>query len=364
MSVRSVKDAVRAVTIQDNRLDKADAQKILDAAGGSVSEGEANAIREALSSSTYEVAGDARTMLRSALSDIASMRRYADDQNRSVSRRAGALAAEEKEILTPGTTTKSFGGSVVPEAVKAVLNTALDAGAVAYDVAELDPEPTKDEKGEGFTVTGKWSPYPQEIRASGSMSFAHTEITPQKLDDDMATEQTFKIQKGIKSETVTDRRTGQTTTIQTVEYETVTRKGTGSITSQYDEASHPDTMARARNGDKWASNFAILADGSVHALPASRRTASEPGLILTNPSLARGKRMLFNGHITIRDGVVTSVGMSGRLQKMAAEGDAKFVNPLPILEAWGFKIAPNLRLNFEGSGEDPSIDAQTHVIGD
>jgi hypothetical protein len=364
MSVRSVKDAVRAVTINDNRLDKADAQKILDAAGGSVSEGEANAIRESLQSSSYEVAGDARQLIQSSLSDINSMRRHAEQQNRTVSRRAVSLESEEKSILEPGAATKSFGGSPVPEAVKAIVNTALAAGAVAYDVAELDAEPAKDDHGDGFTVTGKWSPYPQEIRASGSMSFSHTELTPEKLQKDMETEQTFKIQKGIKSETVTDRRSGQTQTIQTVEYETVTRKGTGSITSQYDEASHPDTMARARNGDKWASNFGILADGSFHALPASRRTASEPGLILTNPSLARGKRMLFNGHITIQNGVVTSIGMSGRLQKMAADGDAKFVNPLPLLEAWGFKISPNLRLNFEGSGPDPKIDANTHAIGD
>jgi hypothetical protein len=363
MSVRSVKDAVRAVTINDNRLDKADAQKILDAAGGSVSEGEANAIRESLQASTYEVASDARQLLQSALSDITSMRRHAEQQNRTVNRRAATLGAEEKAILEPGAATKSFGGSPVPEAVKAIVNTALAAGAVAYDVAELSPEPTKDDAGDGYTVSGKWSPYPQEIGASGSMSFSHTEITPEKLQKDMETEQTFKIQKGVKSETVTDRRTGQTRTIQTVEYETVTRKGTGSITSQYDEASHSDTMARARNGDKWASNFAILADGSFHALPASRRTASQPGLILTNPSLARGKRMLFNGHITIRNGEVTSIGMSGRLHKMAAEGDAKFVNPLPLLEAWGFKISPQLRLNFEGTGARPNVDPNTHVIG-
>ena len=117
------------------------------------------------------------------------------------------------------------------------------------------------------------------------------------------------------------------------------------------------------NAVSLANNFAILADGSLHCLPVTRRNEAAPGRILTNPSLARGKRMLFNGHISVNDGVVTSIGMSGRIHKLATEGDAKFVNPIPILEAWGFEMSPNLTLRFEGSRAAPPVDANTHVIG-
>ncbi len=72
--------------------------------------------------------------------------------------------------------------------------------------------------------------------------------------------------------------------------------------------------------------MAILADGTLHCLPAARR--SEPqDVILTNPALSRGKNMLFNGHITANNGVITSIEMSGRLSKMAAEGGSTLSTP-------------------------------------
>ena len=89
-----------------------------------------------------------------------------------------------------------------------------------------------------------------------------------------------------------------------------------------------------------------------------RRTELQPGLILTNPSLARGQRMLFNGHIRVQAGVITYVGMSGRLSKLAAKGEHKFVDPIPLLKAQGFKMAPGLQVTFEGDykGKRPVVN--------
>jgi hypothetical protein len=84
----------------------------------------------------------------------------------------------------------------------------------------------------------------------------------------------------------------------------------------------------------------------VHAVPASRRSKGDPGLILTTASLARGKQMLFNGHIHMDKGVVTYVGMSGRLGKQAEDG-MKFADPIEIIKAWGFKTAPGLKVTQE-----------------
>ena len=58
--------------------------------------------------------------------------------------------------------------------------------------------------------------------------------------------------------------------------------------------------------------------------------------------------MLFNGHLHMEKGVVTYVGMSGRLCKLQEKGEAKFVDPVKLLEAWGFKMAPGLKVTNEG----------------
>jgi hypothetical protein len=154
----------------------------------------------------------------------------------------------------------------------------------------------------------------------------------------METVQSFNVLKGYK--TVNGN--------QVAEFQKVSMKGNGRITELYDEASWPDTTARGQGGQKHASNFAILADGSLHCVPASRRSSAEPWRILTTASLARGKQMLFNGHLHMENGVVTYVGMSGRLCKQQAKGEAKFVDPVEIIKAWGFQVAPGLKVTPEG----------------
>ncbi|MBI5495416.1 MAG: hypothetical protein HY904_10360 [Deltaproteobacteria bacterium] len=357
----NIQNTLRSVT-QDGTLDKTDAEKLLGAAGSTVSAREEKDLKAASQGSGFTVTAEARQFLATNLRDIASLRRQAEQQNAMVARRQPALAAQEQARLDPTKATRTLGGTPIPDDVKKLINTALAAGAVAYDVAELG-NPAKDDHGEGFTITGKWTPYPQEIAPGGNMAFDYTEVTPQKLQDDMEKSTTYTRIKGYKSETQRDMRTGETHTFQVAEYEKVTGKGTGDIMAHYDEATHPDQYARGTNNQKWANNYAILADGSLHCLPAARRNPGEPGLILTNPSLARGQRMLANGHIEVRGGVVTSIGISGRIQKLAQDGDAKFLDPVPLLKAWGFKIAPDVKVTFEGGGPDPKIDPNTHVIG-
>ena len=82
-------------------------------------------------------------------------------------------------------------------------------------------------------------------------------------------------------------------------------------------------------------------------VPASRRTSAEPWRILTTASLGRDKQMLVNGHLHMENGVVTYVGMSGRLCKQQDKG-AKFVDPIALIKAWGFKTAPGLSVTNEG----------------
>src|SRR4051812_45909979 len=69
------------------------------------------------------------------------------------------------------------GGALIPQAVKDVISTALKTGALAYDVRET--------KNNGEF---KWTPYGVTATApnSSSMSFAYTEVTPQKIAADVA----------------------------------------------------------------------------------------------------------------------------------------------------------------------------------
>ncbi len=169
------------------------------------------------------------------------------------------------------------------------------------------------------------------------MAFDYTELTPQKIDADLSTTQTWQEQDSYKTVGGNQEAT----------FKSVTGKPNGRITELYDEASWSETKARGPGGQKYASNFAILADGSVHCVPASRRTNAEPWRILTTASLARGKQMAFNGHLHMENGVVTYVGQSGRLGKLQEKGDAKFVDPVEVLKAWGFKLAPGLKVTQE-----------------
>lgn len=337
MSVRDVKNAFQQVT-RDRKIDAKDVDTILTSAGN-ISRDEQAAIKTEADKFAGMMDPDAKRKLQTKLGEVDELRSYASQVNRRVEMSASRLSAEAESLLEAGRATKSFGGSPIPEAVKAVVTEALKGGAIAYDVRELKPDPVYDTShGEPeMTIEGKYNPYSQESKAVDSLAFSHTELTPEKIAHDMATEQTVSVLKGYSG-------SGQSAV---AEFETVKLKGSGDITALYDEARWPDTMARGRGGQKHASNFAILADGSLHAVPASRRSKGNPGLILTTASLARGKQMLFNGHIEMKAGVVTYVGMSGRLCKQQESG-TKFADPIAILKAWGFQVKPGLTVTNEG----------------
>lgn len=337
MAVSDVKNAFRTAAA-DRTITAKEVDTILTSAGN-ISVEEEQALRAEADKYAGQLAPDAAVKLREKLGEIAQVRSYATNVNRRVEIDKARLGAEVTQLHTPGAATKTFGGSAIPEAVKQVVRDALAGGAIAYDVRELRPDPVYDTShGEGqVTVEGKFNPYSQSQRAVDTMAFDYTELTPEKIAHDMNTPQTFNVLKGY-------RREG---TNQVAEFEQVTMKGNGRITELYDEASWSDTRARGRGGQKYASNFAILADGSVHAVPASRRTAGDPGRILTTASLGRDKQMLFNGHLRMEAGVVTYVGLSGRLCKLQERGE-KFVDPVALLKAWGFQTAPGLKVTNEG----------------
>ncbi|MCC6337254.1 MAG: hypothetical protein IT380_25075 [Myxococcales bacterium] len=336
MSVRDVKNAFSQVTM-DRRIDSRDVDTILTSAG-SISKEEQAAIKQEADKFAGMMDPAAKRKLQSKLGEVDDLRAWAAQQNRRVQVSASRLSGEAEKLLAPGVATKSFGGSEIPEAVKQVVTDALKGGAIAYDVRELKPDPVYDTShGEPeMTVEGKFNPYSQQSKATDSLAFSHTELTPKKIADDMNTPQTLNVLKGYKG----SRQDA------VAEFEKVTIKGNGRITELYDEAHWPDTLARGPGGQKYASNFAILADGSVHAVPASRRSKGDPGLILTTASLGRGKQMLFNGHLHMENGVVNYVGMSGRLGKLKEDG-AKFVDPVAILKAWGFQVTPGLTVTQE-----------------
>lgn len=333
MSVRDVKNAFQRVA-QDRKIDAKDVDTILSSAG-SISKDEQAAIKAEADKFAGMMDPGAKTKLREKLGEIDGLRSQAASNNRQVQISASRLSAEAGKLLTVGTDTKSFGGSKIPDAVKNLVNEQLKNGAIAYDVRELKPDPIYDTShGEPeMTIEGKFNPYSQESAARDSLAFTNTELTPAKVEHDMNTVQTFNVITGVKNDQAT--------------YEKVTQKGNGRITELYDEASHSDTFARGRGGQKYASNFAVLADGSFHAVPASRRSNANPGLILTTASLARGKQMLFNGHIHMENGVVTYIGMSGRLCKLQEDG-TKFVDAVALVKAWGFKTSPGLKVTNEG----------------
>jgi hypothetical protein len=334
MSVSDVKGAFQRVTT-DRKIDVKDVDTILESAG-SISKEEQKAIKAEADKFAGMMEPAAKKKLQTKLGEIDSLRRDAAEVNRDVKASAAKLSSEAGKLLTVGTATKSFGGSPIPDAVKNAVNNQLENGATAYDVRELKPDPVYDTShGEPeLTVEGKFNPYSQESNAADSLAFKHTELTPAKFAEDMNTVQTFNVITGVKDNRAT--------------YEKVSMKGSGNITELYDEASHSDSFARGPGGQKYASNFAILADGSLHAVPAARRSKADPGLILTTASLARGKQMLFNGHIHMEKGVVTYVGMSGRLCKQQEKEGMKFVDPVEIIKAWGFPTAPGLKVTNEG----------------
>lgn len=330
MSVTSVRSVFERVAA-DGVVDAEDINAVLTEAG-SINAGEEKELKRL--ADQFDVAMNAQTKgkLKASLREIASLRKEAAARNQEVQLLQTGLTQEVQALVTPGAATHTFGGTLIPEAVKQVVGA---SGGLSYDVRELKPDPVYDtSEGPGeLTLAGKYNPYAQEQAATDSMAFGYTELTPEKIADDMNTVQQFNVVNGYQNNEAV--------------FELVSMKGNGRITELYDEASWSDTFARGPGGQKYASNFAILADGSVHAVPASRRSAAEPWRILTTASLGRGKQMLFNGHLHMEQGVVTYVGMSGRLCKLQQDG-AIFVDPVKVLKAWGFKLAPGLAVTNEG----------------
>jgi hypothetical protein len=335
MSVRDVKESFARITA-DRKIDVKDVDTVLQSAG-SISLDEEKAIKAEADKFAGMMEPGAAEKLREKLGEVGSLRRQAAQINKSVETMAPKLTAEAHDKLKVGVPTKSFGGTQIPDAVKKAVTDAMTKGAVAYDVREMKGDPVYDSShgDPEMIIDGKFNPYGQDQQAVDSMAFGHTELTPAKIEADMNTTTTWQELAGYSP----DQKEAK--------FKSVTGKGNGKITELYDEATWPETFGRGPGGQKYASNFAILADGSVHAVPASRRTAAEPWRILTTASLGRGKQMLFNGHIHMDKGVVTYVGMSGRLGKLQEKGEAKFVDPVEILKAWGFKMAPGLKVTNE-----------------
>jgi hypothetical protein len=325
--------------VADGDLSAADVDALLAAAGARVNAAEGGTILGLLDKKVgdlpeYAVTDEARDRLVNAA-------RLLDLQSAS------------REAVEAG---KTYAGTEPPRSVQEVLARARLNGAVAYDVTETNAD------GEGV-----YSDYPSLTPATENMRFSWTEVTPAALEADKNDTRPHLRLAGVERVTIDGDE------VSLVRYR-VSEGGSGSISAAYDEAYHPvrgwgeglrvrlgypewmrawsaDAVreARSTSGDRWASNCAILADGSIHCLPAARRHSATPGLILTNPALARGRQVLWNGHLTARAGVITSVGTSGRISKRAAEGRDVFVNPLPLLKAWGFEVAPGLQVRSEHS---------------
>lgn len=323
--------------VADGDLGAADIDALLAAAGARVNAAEGGTIlaivdKKADGLTDYEVTDEAKAHLTHAA-------------------RLLGLQPASREAVEAG---KTYAGTEPPRTVQEVLARARLNGAVAYDVTETNAD------GEGV-----YSDYPSLTPATENMRFSWTEVTPAALDADLKDTTKHLRLAGVESVTVDGDQ------VSIVRY-AVSERGSGSISASYDEAYHPVTgwneatrvalgypewmrqwrvsairEARSTSNDRWASNCAILADGSIHCLPAARRHSATPTLILTNPALARGKQVLWNGHLTARAGVITSVGTSGRISKRAAEGRDVFVNPLPLLKAWGFQVAPGVDVDSE-----------------
>ncbi len=339
MPVSDVKNTFARVT-RDNKLDEKDVDEVLKSAGN-ISKSEEKAIREEASKYAGITDPAAAMKLRERLGEVGQLRQRAEDINKRVAIDKKPLDADLQKRLASADG-KTFGGTKIPDAVKKLVTEALKNGVTAYDVREMDTDPVFDTShgDPHLTLDGKFNPYAQEQPAVDSMAFDYTELTPQKIKADRKP-QTWREVDGYEKSPFGNGEVAK--------FKTVTGTPTARITELYDEAHWGETKARGPGGQKYASNFAILADGSFHAVPASRRSQGDPRRILTTASLARGKQMLFNGHLHLDDaGMVTYVGLSGRLAKMQAKGDAKFIDAIALLKAWGFQLAPGLTVTNEG----------------
>jgi len=345
--LRGKEDAVRVEAtieplVSDGVLDTNDVLAAFDSMGNNISDGEIIALRDALDRPDLDVSAEARQLA----GDLATTANLFEWEQASITNPAGL----------------SYGGNTIPQAVQQVVARARLSGAIAYDVNEID-----EDDGEGV-----WNPYPPTTPAVENMTFAYTEITPDVLAADMADQTTVGQRKtGTEQRELCDDSTGDCQQYSAVTYADFVG-GTGDVVSEYDEAYHEDIYARGMSGQRWANNCAILSDGSIHCLPAARRSVIGD-LILTNPHLSRCssyagyeedcRHLLYNGHFDIQNGVVVGVEMSGRLSKRAARGKAIFIDPIDVLEAWGFEIADYVTIRYGNTSAGvPQRDIENGVI--
>lgn len=330
---------IRRVT-QDGSLSQADFDAALQDTGQRVSEREMIVLRDALQG---KVRGGADFALQDGVLEHAKQAIFFAN-----------MYDESKALLAGG---KTFGGTPIPQAVRDVVVTAKLNGAILYS--------PNDRNSDGET---KYSHYPSITPPTQNMAFDWTEVTPMSLEADMNDTGTHL------------RKSGQQGSMALFEE---TTGGTGSISSEYDELGYPVTTwslfshpqrdlliehgpeevqrSRGPSGNRWSSNVAIMSDGTIHCLPANRRHSDHPNLILTNPALARGQQLMWNGHIRVNKGVVTYIGTSGMLAKRAGRGQDIFLNPVPLLKAWGFKVSDGLSLRSEHSSERPAVSEELAI---
>ena len=342
----------------DGVLDGADVNAILQKAGNRVDWEEMITVRDGLAATTYRVEPEA---VRVA-TEFALTRTLFD--------------GEKRVVL--GQASRSYGGSAIPAKVRELLVKARLSGAETFDIREQDPNATPDEHDNG----GVWSPYPSTAPPIGNMTFVHTEVTPAKLLADLADKLvTYNSITGTGTKNVCDGA-NNCQDVSTVTY-TKRTGGTGNVLAHFDEAGlHEDLMARGEEGQIWANNCAILSDGSLHCIPAARRSVLED-VILTNPHLSRCspladqanlspemrtlladscKHLMYMGHVDIRAGVVVGVEISGRLSKRIVRGKNLLIDPVAVLEAWGFQISPNLRIVFGNTEEGVPVQDRANGV--
>ena len=240
---------------------KADAAAVEDALADLTADGELSAddVRQLFAETGNRVGESEMAAIEAALTDDNLMANMgytlapdAFDTGLNLALRSN-LFDYEVEAIDEAT---SFGGNEVPEEVQKALARARLAGAVAYDIRELDNDcdPTllvPDETDPSEMVPqdcGEWAHYPAGSAPVANMTFAHTEVTPKKLAEDPANGGNGRI-----------GATGS--------------PGEGSVFQKI-------------AGQTWANNCAILSDGSFHCLP-SHRGGFGVGLWLTNPALSR-----------------------------------------------------------------------------
>lgn len=351
MSVRDVRNAAQTI-LADNKITQDELKGLFDSGGGKIDEQELNAMEEVINTAGVDIDDDTMAEATDTIDTIRGLQAEKVETNQLVEAQQQGLRDAMKERFSATSTEGTHSGGTIKPAVKAYLSQAIAAGAMGYDVRKLD-DPGRDDHGD-FASRGIFSPYPQECTADDTMAFTHTEVTPEKIAEDMSKTQTFWRVTGTETKTLRNGDTYEAAT-----YEKVTEPGSGNIAAHYDEAEHSKRFARGGEGQIWANNYAILDDGSVHCLPAMRRSRAEGALILTNPSLARGQLMLANGHIEMRGGIVTEIGVSGRIQNRVMDGELKLIDPIEILKAQGFNIDPNCTLSWEGGGDQPVKDPAT-----